>query len=213
MKVSICWEDQIKGLERRLLDVVQEHSASQDLKPLQRAIDLAKRAHQGQLRDDGSPYILHPIRVALVLAEGWTVTEFDLLCAALLHDVIEENPEMEPEVRASEGRAGMLVDRLTKPPKGAAPRKEINREYYRRINRSGPEVQMLKVADKLDNLRDAVNCPDAAKRRRTASEAKEYVLPIACALDRDRNTTLYSTDFMGAIAHLERSLSTDEDVW
>lgn len=122
------------------------------------ALAFAKARHAGQFRKDGrTPYVVHPVRVARSLRERG-VDESDLLCAALLHDVVEDT------VRPGEDDVGLLwevdgrfgprvarlVDELTKSPKG----QESRRDYDWSFRAKSPAACLVKLADRLDNLRD-----------------------------------------------------------
>src|SRR5438067_10491661 len=77
-------------------------SASDQMR-VERAYRMAERAHRGQVRDEGSPFIEHPLRVALIVAEELGRPAADLVCAALLHDVVEDTPVTLAEVQESCG--------------------------------------------------------------------------------------------------------------
>ena len=126
--------------------------------PVAAAQAFAERRHAGQMRRDGrTPYIVHPLRVAKRLREAG-VEDRDLLAAALLHDVVEDT--LRPgETDASllwelNGRFGprvaTLVDELTKAPAGT----ESRRQYDWSFARKSAEACLVKLADRLDNLRD-----------------------------------------------------------
>jgi guanosine-3',5'-bis(diphosphate) 3'-pyrophosphohydrolase len=142
------------------------------------ALAVAEEAHSGQVRDDGTPYFLHPLRVALSLAEELDVWDPDLLCAALLHDAVEDRKQLTSAHIDTEfgARVGHIVRVLTKPNNPTKAREEINRYYFSRLLRADEDCKLVKLADKLDNVRDAINSPDLAKRQRTAAEAKDFYL-------------------------------------
>lgn len=118
------------------------------------ALGLAFAAHEGQFRKygDGVPYIQHPVRVSLMTA------------AALLHDVLEDT-EVPAEVIAQKCGPGVLeiVQELTNPAhlpehryKPRAVRKQIDRDHLKTVSR---EAKIIKLCDRIDNLRDVVNAP------------------------------------------------------
>src|ERR1044071_4662372 len=77
------------------------------------ALNLALKAHDGQLRASGEPYIIHPIAVAELVA-GWGL-DHEAVMAALLHDVVEDTPVTLAELKAQFGdKVGELVDGVTK---------------------------------------------------------------------------------------------------
>src|ERR1700722_19679753 len=97
----------------RLTKISDLHEADQ----LKRAFHLASRIHSGQFRDDGTPYIDHPIRVALILLDEVHIHDSDVLCAALLHDAMEDCPtfSLESLEQGFGSRVRHIVATLTKP--------------------------------------------------------------------------------------------------
>lgn len=145
------------------------------------AYRLAERAHQNQHRDEGAPYIEHPVRVALIVAAELERREGDLICAALLHDVVEDSPITLAEIQETCGdTVAHFVELLTKA-KDIAPehKRQANREYLRRIAADSDEVVLLKLADRLDNLRSVALIPDWDKRRKYLLETYWQYLPFA----------------------------------
>jgi (p)ppGpp synthase/HD superfamily hydrolase len=111
-----------------------------DHDPIAAAEALARRAHAGQLDKSGADYLEHPARVAGKLGEPQAVA------VAWLHDVIEDTPVTEPEVRGEFGdEIADAVLAITHP------EDEPNDEYYRRV-RANPLALSVKTADIHDNL-------------------------------------------------------------
>jgi guanosine-3',5'-bis(diphosphate) 3'-pyrophosphohydrolase len=165
--------DQLRRrLEALLVGVHPEQMAA-----LQNALNLAFRAHAGQTRDDGSPYVQHPLRVASLLVEEMDVRDLKTLCAALLHDVVEDSATITLDEIAAEcsPTVAELVRVLTKPPKQGRTHAEINAAYFPRIAEYPDEtVRYIKLADRLDNVRDLVNCPEKSKRDRMLTETQTF---------------------------------------
>lgn len=137
-------------VERAWLGLVGELDRAERV-DLQRALAFARARHGDQLRLHGTaPYWVHPIRVALTLVR-WGRSEPALLRAALLHDTIEDTETSPAELAAGFGdEVASLVGWLTCPIGGV----EAERPYYARLAAEGPEpARLLKVADRLDNLR------------------------------------------------------------
>jgi len=168
--------------QARLLAFARKHFDPGAALRIGRALDLASSAHQGQTRDDGTPYIMHPIRVALSLTEELGFNDADLMCAALLHDAVEDSADIRIERIQEEfgSRVRMVVEQLTKPV--AAERAEVNTVYFLRLRTVAEESKLVKLMDKLDNVRDSPNCPELVKRRRTLDEAESVYLPLAGTL-------------------------------
>jgi (p)ppGpp synthase/HD superfamily hydrolase len=147
------------------------------------AVALAAEVHHGQCRDEGTPYIEHPIRVARIAAVELGVADPELLCAAYLHDAIEDAPDPEAVRAAIRERFGErvlgIVETLTKSPDRSIPKEERDRAYRERLLSAPQEVQALKVADRLDNTRFLIRCPDSKKRASYLRETEEKYLPLA----------------------------------
>lgn len=117
--------------------------------PLKGAYDYAARAHAGQHRKGGAPYILHPAAVAAILQEVG-VDEVAVLRASLLHDVVENAPRTVADIASEFGPTiADLVDELTRP---EATRHD--REAFRRyLEGLSGRARLIKLADRIDNVR------------------------------------------------------------
>jgi len=126
------------------------------------AMAFAAHKHRDQRRKDAeaSPYINHPIAVADVLCNGGGVDDTEILCAAILHDTIEDTETTPEELAAHFGpRIRDIVlevtdDKALPPPD----RKRLQIEHAPHISRA---AQLVKLADKLCNLRDVLDRPPA----------------------------------------------------
>ena len=142
-----------------------------------RALELAARAHHGQkLPGSELPYVLHPCAVAmelsLALAQRDDVAQPDLAIAcALLHDVVEDTAVGVEEIRAAMGDAVAAgVAALSKDP-GAGDKAAQMRDSLRRIREQPPEVWMVKLADRIHNLREPPSYWSPEKIARYRDEA------------------------------------------
>ncbi|MCX6022559.1 MAG: HD domain-containing protein [Chloroflexi bacterium] len=143
---------------------------------VERAYLLAAAAHDGQVRDEGAPYIIHPVRVALTLAEHGHA-DVGLLAAALLHDTLEDTALPESEIAAAFSlEVVALVRALTRPPRHVPERAAI---YHRQLREAPPAARILKVADRLDNLSYLHLSPKPGKAERYLRETELEVLPLA----------------------------------
>ena len=151
-----------------------------DLSLLLRALAFAAHKHRDQRRKDvaASPYINHPIALADVLVNEGGIDEVDVLCAALLHDTIEDTDTTRDEVAKAFGeRIAAIVAEVTDDKTLAkAERKEAQVEHAAHISR---EAKLVKLADKICNLRDVVAHPPAGwsleRRREYFDWAKRVV--------------------------------------
>ncbi len=151
-----------------------------DLSLLLRALAFAAHKHRDQRRKDvaASPYINHPIALADVLVNEGGIEEVEVLCAALLHDTIEDTDTTRDEVAGAFGeRVAAIVAEVTDDKTLAkAERKEAQVEHAAHISR---EAKLVKLADKICNLRDVVAHPPAGwsleRRREYFDWAKRVV--------------------------------------
>lgn len=124
---------------------------------LDRAIRFAVKAHEGQLRKDGSPFILHPLEDAAIV--GTMTNDREILAAAVLHDTVEDTDVTPEEIRENFGdRVYTLVMHETENKRPAVPPEETWRirkeESLASLAKSDdPAVQMLWLGDKLSNMR------------------------------------------------------------
>jgi guanosine-3',5'-bis(diphosphate) 3'-pyrophosphohydrolase len=117
------------------------------------AYELAADAHDGQRRkDDGTPYITHPVAVAELLHDAGF--DDDVVAAALLHDVVEDTEMGRDEIAERFGdRVAELVDALSED-EGIQDYEDRKREHREQVEASGRDAIAIYIADKLSNLRD-----------------------------------------------------------
>ena len=148
---------------------------------VERAFLLGAHAHAEQTRKSGEPYISHPLAVAGILAE--MRIDADGLCAAILHDTLEDTPIQQGEIAAAFGvEVSELVDGVTKLDKVQfRSRQEANAESFRKMMLAMARdlrVILIKLADRLHNMRTLDAMSDES-RRRIALETLEIYAPIA----------------------------------
>lgn len=152
-----------------------------DLSKIITAYEFAAKAHDGQFRSSGQPYIIHPLAVAYILLELGMDT--DTICAAMLHDVVEDTPVTLEEVKKRFGQdVAMLVDGVTKLNQVPIFNKEEQQaENVRKMLLAMSQdirVIIIKLADRLHNMRTLKFRPDV-KQRKTAHETMNIYAPIA----------------------------------
>lgn len=163
------WNISAVNAENTFRGILGSRLPSDKVQLVLRALELAHKAHEGQQRKGGGAYIVHPIRIALSLLLECRINSPDMLAAALLHDVIEDakgNFESGIE-QCSSLQVLRLVRAVTRKKEEKRPREgdlSLDTPYFKRIREAGYEAIILKLADKLDNLRDALNHPDLSKR-------------------------------------------------
>ncbi len=183
------------GLES-LLTRVREYNPDADVEVIRRAYVRAERAHAGQLRDSGAPYIEHPLEVAHILAE--LQTDAPTIAAGLLHDVVEDTSVDLQTIRDEFGEeVAKLVDGVTKlsltelsqrsleeaqgdqplPSAKAQERAANMRKIFLAMARD-VRVMIVKLADRLHNMRTLGNV-SPERQKRTANETLQIFAPLA----------------------------------
>ena len=162
-----------------LFTVLRTTHPKADLALLDRAYRTAEHYHNGQTRISGEPYITHPLSVATILAElGMTETT---LCAALLHDTVEDTSYRLEQLKADFGdEVAGLVDGVTKLDKvqyGASAKAETLRKMVIAMSRD-IRVLLIKLADRLHNMR-TIRYLSPDKRQRIAEETLDIFAPLA----------------------------------
>jgi GTP diphosphokinase / guanosine-3',5'-bis(diphosphate) 3'-diphosphatase len=165
----------------QLLEKASAYMKESDLKRIREAYDFAERAHSGQLRKSGEPYILHPLAVADILI-GMNMDTTSII-AALLHDVVEDTTVSLDVVEQQFGHTcAMLVDGLTKLERIKFKTKEEQQnENYRKMFVAMAQdirVILIKLADRLHNMR-TLKFQSEESQRRIADETLEIFCPIA----------------------------------
>ncbi|MFF1633239.1 RelA/SpoT family protein [Leifsonia sp. NPDC058248] len=167
------------GAVDTLIRTVRLHHPKADLSLIERAYSVAERAHSGQKRRSGEPYITHPVAVAQILADLGIGAK--TIAAALLHDTVEDTEYTLDELRDAFGdEIAMLVDGVTKLDKvkyGDSAQAETVRKMIVAMSKD-IRVLIIKLADRLHNARTWGFVP-AASATRKATETLEIYAPLA----------------------------------
>ena len=170
---------QPSGAVETLMRTVRMHHPKADLGLVERAYTVAERAHEGQKRKSGEPYITHPIAVAQILADLGIGSK--TVAAALLHDTVEDTAYTLDQIRADFGdEIAMLVDGVTKLDKvkyGDSTQAETVRKMIVAMSKD-IRVLIIKLADRLHNARTWGFVP-AESAARKATETLEIYAPLA----------------------------------
>ncbi|HYB18326.1 MAG TPA: bifunctional (p)ppGpp synthetase/guanosine-3',5'-bis(diphosphate) 3'-pyrophosphohydrolase [Streptosporangiaceae bacterium] len=162
-----------------LIKTVRSTHPKADVRLIERAYETAAYWHRDQKRLSGDPYITHPLAVATILAELGMNTE--TICAALLHDTVEDTPYTLTELRGEFGEdIAALVDGVTKLDKvkyGESAEAETVRKMIVAMSRD-IRVLVIKLADRLHNMR-TLRYLDREKQERKAREVLEIYAPLA----------------------------------
>lgn len=171
-----------------IIDKIQGKYSEKDLRLLQKAYIFAARAHKGQIRRSGEPYLSHPLEVTNILAE--MNLDLTTLVAGLLHDVLEDTEVSPAEIREHFGReVSTLVEGVTKISRveDASP-DQTRAETIRKIILAMTDdlrVIFIKLADRWHNLK-TLHYLSEDKQKRIAQETLEIYAPIANRLGMGR---------------------------
>jgi GTP pyrophosphokinase len=162
-----------------LVDELKEHHPTAHTAEIERAFEIARTAHQGQLRKSGEEYITHPVAVSQILAElGLNETT---IIASLLHDTVEDTPYSLVQLRIDFGdEIANLVDGVTKLDKltyGPTAEAETVRKMVIAMSRD-IRVLVIKLADRLHNAR-TWNFVSSESALRKARETLDIYAPLA----------------------------------
>ena len=166
---------------------VKKYHPSDDISLIEKAYKVASEAHKDQLRKSGEPYIIHPLYVAIILAD--LEMDKETIAAGLLHDVVEDTIMTEQEIRQQFGdEVALLVDGVTKLQKlqftgnGDQPdRLEMQAENLRKMFLAMAKdirVILIKLADRLHNMR-TLKYQKPESQQRIARETLDIYAPIA----------------------------------
>lgn len=174
------------------------------------AYNLAVLGHENQERDGGGEFVDHPIRVALILVEELAEEDVssDMVIAALLHDVIEDAKPNENHVltwkslvKVFGGHVHYLVDALTKRKKAG----ETRAQYFDRIEIATEEARIIKLADRLDNVRELSSCTPE-KQAWYLDETRKHLIPLA-----ERTNTYLAHELILECGQAERQLQNTKE--
>ena len=164
-----------------------------DSERIEKAVEFAKKAHDGQFRKTGEPYIVHPLAVKKILEE-WGMDE-DTIIAGILHDTVEDTDLTLDEIRREFGESvAFLVDGVTKLSTARNGMRDIDTylpatrdNFLRLMIALGDDIRVLiiKLADRLHNLRTLSALPPD-KQKKIAKETLEVFAPLADRLNMGR---------------------------
>ncbi|HVW78122.1 MAG TPA: bifunctional (p)ppGpp synthetase/guanosine-3',5'-bis(diphosphate) 3'-pyrophosphohydrolase [Alloacidobacterium sp.] len=165
----------------KLIATVRANRPNDDTEIIRRAWEFCLEHHKGQLRASGEPYVLHPLEVAIVLAE--MKLDSTAIAAGLLHDAVEDTPVTTADITAKFGeQVAHIVEGVTKIDKIQFANKEDRQaENVRKMLLamvSDVRVVLIKLADRLHNMRTLEHLP-ADKQQVIARETLDIYAPLA----------------------------------
>ena len=169
-------------LHRDLIEIIQKYHPSADISMVEKAYQIAAEAHKTQVRKSGEPYIIHPLYVAIILAE--LEMDKETIVAGLLHDVVEDTVMTDEEIKEEFGpEVALLVDGVTKLGQIAydADKIEVQAENLRKMFLAMAKdirVIIIKLADRLHNMR-TLKYMKPEKQKEKARETMDIYAPLA----------------------------------
>ncbi|APS00062.1 RelA/SpoT family protein [Pajaroellobacter abortibovis] len=168
------------GVEQ-IIEQVKGYQPNLDIDLIRRAYHFSHRVHQGQVRRSGEPYIVHPVGVAAMIAE--LKLDSGSVCAALLHDVVEDTlTTMEEIEREFNTEIASLVDGVTKLSKiNFTSKQDREAENFRKMvvaMSRDIRVLLIKLCDRMDNMRTLQYMQRSAQER-IARETLDIYAPLA----------------------------------
>lgn len=173
--------EQYEQLFDELILKINKYHPSSDLTMVDKAYALARQAHGNQLRKSGEPYIIHPLCVAIILAE--LELDMESIVAGILHDVVEDTVySCEDITNMFNADVSLLVDGVTKLEKiEYVSKEELQAENYRKMFLSMAKdirVILIKIADRLHNMR-TLKFMKPEKQKEKAQETLDIYAPLA----------------------------------
>ena len=165
-----------------LIARIRKYHPSTDVSMIEEAYQMAKKAHGGQCRKSGEPYIVHPLWVAIILAD--LEMDKETIVAAILHDVVEDTEITEKEISSIFGEeVALLVDGVTKLGRlsYSSDKLEVQAENLRKMFLAMAKdirVIIIKLADRLHNMR-TLQFMTPEKQKEKAKEKMDIYAPIA----------------------------------
>ena len=169
-------------LYQEMITRVRKYHPSTDISMIDKAFQIANNAHKGQVRKSGEPYIIHPLCVAIILAD--LELDKETIVAGLLHDVVEDTVMTSEEIREEfNAEVELLVDGVTKLGQlnYSADKVEVQAENLRKMFLAMAKdirVILIKLADRLHNMRTLKYMPPH-KQKEKARETMDIYAPIA----------------------------------
>lgn len=169
-------------LYKDLITAIKKYHPSTDLSDIEKAYETARKAHEGQFRKSGEPYIIHPLCVAIILAE--LELDKESIIAGLLHDVVEDTVMTSEDVAKEFGdEVALLVDGVTKLTQlnYQHDKIEVQAENLRKMFLAMAKdirVVIIKLIDRLHNMR-TLNFMPRAKQLLISKETLDVYAPLA----------------------------------
>jgi len=192
-------DSRVDKTEEYLCKTVNEKYSQEHAQQILAALDMAREAHRDQLRCNGAPYIIHPMRVALMLLQFDTNTISKILIGALLHDTLEKTGIKFPEIDARFGSyVAKLVQFVTRKHNESQSDQEKTEAKYQNwleVIAGSHDVRMIKVCEDMDNIINYKSIPKSdpgwKKIPRWLSETETMSLPLAQITNSEAHSVMH----------------------
>ena len=171
-----------EALYEELISAVKKYHPSADISMIEKAYTIARNAHEGQVRKSGEPYIIHPLCVAIILAD--LELDKETIVAGILHDVVEDTVMSNEEIRKEfSAEVELLVDGVTKLGQLSYSHDKVDEqaENLRKMFLAMAKdirVILIKLADRLHNMR-TLQYMKPEKQKEKARETMDIYAPLA----------------------------------
>ena len=166
----------------KIVDSIKDSFSAEDINRIKKAFEIADESHKDQKRRSGEPYIIHPVAVAKILADMGM--DADSICAALLHDVVEDTEKTAEEISQMFGAEVEVLEegvtKLGQIPLSASKEEEQSENIRKMFLAMSRDIRVIiiKLADRVHNMRTLKFMPEE-KQRYKARETLEIYAPIA----------------------------------
>ena len=173
-------EEEIQHRADKVFAALEKRCSAEEMQLVQKAFNFAREAHRNQTRKSGEPYIIHPIAVALIIADELQLGAAPV-CAAFLHDVVEDTPCTEETIREEFGDdVAFLVSVVTKKKKNQYEMSKQLDNFKQMLDSMHYDIRaiLIKLADRLHNMR-TLSSMTPAKQMKIAGETDFFYAPLA----------------------------------
>lgn len=170
----------VMEMAHKLFFVMEQRVSAEDMVRIREAFEFASKAHEGQMRKSGDPYIVHPVAVAMIVAEELELGANPVI-AAFLHDVAEDTAYTINDIRQHFGDdVAFLVSVMTKKSDGCYEVSKQVDNYKQMLNSIHYDIRalLIKLADRLHNMRTLGSMPPH-KQMKIAGETDFFYAPLA----------------------------------
>ena len=180
MKNIKITEEEIQRRANEVFSAMEKRCTIDEMQLMQKAFNFAREAHRDQTRKSGEPYIIHPIAVAMIIANELQLGAAPV-CAAFLHDVVEDTPCTIEKIQQMFGDdVAFLVSVVTKKKKSQYDMSKQLDNFKQMFDSMQYDIRaiLIKLADRLHNMR-TLNSMTPAKQMKIAGETDFFYAPLA----------------------------------